>query len=81
MERDQLIKRLQELGVETSIAQWLASSYKNNDFGFDLNVILDILPDFKDQPFYELLKTILKKENVRVDLVRGWAGWVGWLRF
>ena len=71
-ERDQLIKRLQELGVETSIAQWLALSYnKKNDFGFDLSVVLDILPDFKDQPFYELLKTILKKENVRVDLVRG----------
>lgn len=71
-DRNQIVTKFQELGIDIAIAQWLASSYKNKDFGFDLQVIQDILPDFMTQDFYGLLNSILQEgKNIRVDLVRG----------
>ena len=71
-DRNQIVQKFQELGIDVSIAQWLASSYKDKDFGFDLQVIQDILPDFMTQDFYGLLETILHPDkNIRIDLVRG----------
>ena len=57
-------------GLDMAIAQWLASSFRNGDFGFDLNVVQDILPEFGTQDFYGMLETLLEN-GVRVDLVRG----------
>ena len=67
-----LIHRLtKEEGLDTATAQWLASSYVGQgDFGFDLEVVHDILPEFGKQDFDGMLTTLLEN-NVKVDLIRG----------
>mmetsp|Transcript_334 Transcript_334/g.491 ORF Transcript_334/g.491 Transcript_334/m.491 type:complete len:128 (-) Transcript_334:1540-1923(-) len=70
MDRKQLIQKLTQAGLDKGIAMWLASSFDGSDFGFDLSVVHDILPEFGTQDFYGLLEEILAK-NIKVDLVRG----------
>lgn len=82
MDRKQVVAKLLEAGLDTGIAQWLASSFDGRDFGFDLPVANDILPEFATQDFYGLLEQILDND-IRVDLVRGGknTGWdMGTLR-
>lgn len=59
-------------GLDMATAQWLASSFdpKTGDFGFDLQVVQDILPDFGSQDFDGLLASLLE-QGIRVDVVRG----------
>jgi pimeloyl-ACP methyl ester carboxylesterase len=70
-----LVERLtSQEGLDIATAQWLASSYNPKaagvDFGFDLEVVHDILPEFGTQDFEGMLTTVLE-EGVRVELVRG----------
>jgi hypothetical protein len=53
------LQKLLEAGLDAGIAQWLASSFDGKDFGFDLPVVHDILPEFATQDFYRLLDRIL----------------------
>jgi pimeloyl-ACP methyl ester carboxylesterase len=78
-DRQQLIHELTNTyGLEMGIAQWLASSYNNKtgDFGFDLEVVQSLLPQFATQDFEGMLQQVLEK-NIRVDLVRGGKN-TGW---
>eukprot|EP00980_Cylindrotheca_fusiformis_P016010 scaffold4705_cov108-Cylindrotheca_fusiformis.AAC.4 len=70
LDRKQVRAKLSEKGLDAGIAAWLASSFDGKDFGFDLSVVHDIMPEFEIQNFYGLLQHTLSK-NVRVDLVRG----------
>lgn len=70
MDRKQLVQVLTKAGLDQGIAMWLASSFDGSDFGFDLSVVHDIMPEFATQDFYGLLDEILAK-NIQVDLVRG----------
>lgn len=70
MDRKQLVQELTKAGLDQGIAMWLASSFDGSDFGFDLSVVHDILPEFATQDFYGLLDEILAR-NIQVDLVRG----------
>jgi pimeloyl-ACP methyl ester carboxylesterase len=67
-----LVHRLTaEEGLDTGTAQWLASSYVGpGNFGFDLEVVHDILPEFGSQDFDGMLRALLEA-NVKVDLIRG----------
>jgi len=70
MGRKQVIEELTNAGLDQGIAMWLASSFDGSDFGFDLSVVHDILPEFATQDFYGLLHEILEKD-IKVDLIRG----------
>jgi len=70
MDKKQLIQELRKAGLDQGIAMWLASSFDGSDFGFDLSVVHDILPEFATQDFHGLLEEILTKD-IKVDLVRG----------
>jgi hypothetical protein len=71
MDRNLVVKTLQEdFGLDAGIATWLGSSFSDGDFGFDLEVIQDILPEFHTQDFWGLLNEIIASGK-RVDLVRG----------
>lgn len=70
-DRKALVQTLtKDFGLDMAIAQWLGSSFRNGDFGFDLSVVKDILPEFATQDYYGLLKELLDN-GIRVDLVRG----------
>jgi pimeloyl-ACP methyl ester carboxylesterase len=78
-DRQQLVHELTKTyGLEMGIAQWLGSSYNNKtgDFGFDLEVVQSLLPQFATQDFEGMLQHVLEK-NIRVDLVRGGKN-TGW---
>jgi pimeloyl-ACP methyl ester carboxylesterase len=72
-------------GLDKGLAQWLASSYtpqnrttgEQQSFGFDLDVVHGILPEFEHQDFWGLVETCCLEQNVRVDLVRGGKN-TGW---
>jgi pimeloyl-ACP methyl ester carboxylesterase len=70
MDRKQIVQELTKAGLDQGIAMWLASSFEGSDFGFDLSVVHDILPEFATQDFYGLLNESLT-QNIKVDLVRG----------
>ena len=83
MEEDGLTDRksvatrlVQEHGLDTSIAQWLAASLKRGDskdllkWGFDVDVVKDVLPQFENQNFHGMVRDILE-EGGKVHLVRG----------
>jgi len=81
LDRNELVKTLtQTHGMDLGVAQWLASSYnsKTGDFGFDLNLVQDLKPEFANQDFVGLLRIILEENKTNVDrtptkvhLVRG----------
>lgn len=70
--KKELVYRLtKDEGLDMGTAQWLASSYVGKgNFGFDLEVVHDILPEFGTQDFDDML-TALLEANVKVDLIRG----------
>mgnify|MGYP002784662401 CR=1 FL=1 len=70
--KKELVHRLtNEEGLDMATAQWLASSYVGpGNFGFDLEVVHDILPEFGTQDFDGMLTTLLEA-NVKVDMIRG----------
>jgi pimeloyl-ACP methyl ester carboxylesterase len=76
MDRKQVGQKLLDAGLDAGIAQWLASSFNGKDFGFDLPVVHDILPEFATQDFYGLLDQVIDN-GIRVDLVRGGKN-TGW---
>jgi esterase len=72
-DRKQVVTLLtQEHGIDKATAQWLASSYnaKTGDFGFDLNVVQGLWPEFQTQDFFGLVEKCIQA-GTRVDLVRG----------
>jgi esterase len=79
-DKKQLVQELTETyQLDMGTAQWLASSYNigDGDFGFDLDVVQDILPEFATQDFHGMLEELLERQTIRLDLVRGGknAGW------
>ena len=79
-DRKQVVEQLVSMGIEPSISQWLAStlqkkSDKTLEFGFDLDVINDLLPEFQKQDFLGILKSVTAAPpqggGILVDLVRG----------
>jgi pimeloyl-ACP methyl ester carboxylesterase len=66
-----------EHGLERGIAQWLAASIKKDGncytWGFDVEVVKNILPEFKHQDVIGMMETIVKEGGGRVHLVRGGA--------
>ncbi|OEU21066.1 hypothetical protein FRACYDRAFT_140525, partial [Fragilariopsis cylindrus CCMP1102] len=74
--------------MDLGTAQWLAMSYdsKNNDFGFDNDLVTRLKPEFSNQDFMGILRTILENNNnnnnnnsddTHVHLVRGGKN-TGW---
>ena len=73
--------------MDLGTAQWLAMSYdsKNNDFGFDNDLVTRLKPEFSNQDFMGMLRTILENNNnnnnnsddTHVHLVRGGKN-TGW---
>jgi esterase len=63
--KDVAEKLTQTYGIEGGTAQWLASSYniKLGDFGFDLNLVHHIKPEFATQDFVGLLRQILERDD------------------
>ncbi len=70
--KKELVQQLTEQeGLDMGTAQWLASSYVGpGDFGFDLKIVQDILPEFGTQDFDGMLRALLES-NIKVDLIRG----------
>jgi esterase len=66
-------------GLDLGLAQWLSSSYndKTRSFGFDLDLVRDLKPEFASQDFVGHLRKILEAsinscgESTNVHLVRG----------
>jgi pimeloyl-ACP methyl ester carboxylesterase len=78
IERNELVQVLTETyGMDKGVAQWLGSSYnaKTGDFGFDLRLVRDLKPEFANQDFVGLLRSILETNSTEaatvVHLVRG----------
>jgi esterase len=78
--RKELVQVLmQRHGLDLGLAQWLSSSYndKTRNFGFDLNLVQDLKPEFASQDFVGHLRKILEAsidscgESTKVHLVRG----------
>ena len=69
----------QEFHIEQATAQWLASSYnrQTGDFGFDMNVVEGLWPEFGNQDFYGLIEKCTLEHGIRIDLVRGGKN-TGW---
>jgi pimeloyl-ACP methyl ester carboxylesterase len=67
-----LLRRLtEEEGLDMPTASWLASSYQGpGDFGFDLSVVQDILPEFATQDMEGMMVELLQA-GINIDLVRG----------
>jgi pimeloyl-ACP methyl ester carboxylesterase len=74
--------------MDLGTAQWLAMSYdsQNNDFGFDNDLVTRLKPEFSNQDFMGMLRTILENNNnnnnnsdsdTHVHLVRGGKN-TGW---
>lgn len=61
---------LTEAGIDVATAKWLASSYKDERFEFDLEVAEDLMEDFAKQDFEGQLANVLES-GTRVDLVAG----------
>jgi esterase len=69
----------QRHGMDLEVAQWLSLSYndKTGNFGFDLNLVQDLKPEFASQDFVGLLRIILEAgtdfsgNSTQVHLVRG----------
>lgn len=78
VDRKEMARLLEKHGIDTATAQWLASSYKDGKFGFDLSVAQDLMEDFQNQDFRHQLRHLLDR-NLPVDLVRGGRnpGWNG----
>ena len=63
--------------MDKGVAQWLGSSYnrQTGDFGFDLDLVRNIQPEFANQDFVGLLRSILEANDsttsTDVHLVRG----------
>ena len=78
-DRKQVVTLLtQQHGIDKATAQWLASSFnaKTGDFGFDLNVVQGLWPEFQTQDFFGLVEKCIQA-GTRVDLVRGGKN-TGW---
>ncbi|KAG7360203.1 acyl-CoA esterase [Nitzschia inconspicua] len=80
--RKDLVEKLTRThGLELGLAQWLASSYnpETKDFGFDLDLVQNLKPEFANQDFMGLLRVILERndkyntpgKSTQVHLVRG----------
>lgn len=74
--RSDVAQDLVNYGLDTAIAQWLASTLQQDKetkllkWGFDVSVVRDIMPEFQNQDFVGLLQEILK-EGGNVHLVKG----------
>jgi esterase len=74
VDRKDLVKTLTKRhGLDLGLAQWLASSYnpKTGDFGFDLDLVQNLKPEFANQDFVGLLRMILDQSATQIHLVRG----------
>ncbi|CAB9497791.1 Abhydrolase domain containing [Seminavis robusta] len=77
-DKKQLVQQLTtDYKIDKGTAQWLASSLQKKtktdelQFSFDLTVVNDLLTNFHEQDFMQLLQEILETNTVTVDLVRG----------
>lgn len=74
--RSDVAQQLVDHGLELAIAQWLASTLQQDKetklfkWGFDVNVVTEILPEFQHQDFVGMLQDILV-EGGNVHLVKG----------
>lgn len=74
--RKDVAKELEEYGLDRAVAQWLASTLQQDketkmfQFGFDVEVVRDIMPEFENQDFVGMLQDILV-EGGNVHLVKG----------
>ena len=83
--RKELVQQLtnEPFKIDIGTAQWLASSLQPKggngqtlEFNFDLKVVHDLLADFHNQSFMNLLEGVLRgkdeqQHSIRVNLVRG----------
>jgi hypothetical protein len=56
-------------GLDKSLAQWLAASIQDNSWGFDTQVVQQLLPEFGTQDFVGMLNEL--RQRTDVHLVRG----------
>jgi len=74
--RSDVAHELIDSGLDGPIAQWLASTLQQDKetkllkWGFDVNVVREIMPEFQNQDFIGMLKDILT-EGGNVHLVKG----------
>lgn len=78
MNRNQVAQRLVDVGLDVGIAQWLASTLKQDrttkalSWGFNVEVVREILPEFHNQDFVGMLRDILKEGGgSEVHLIKG----------
>jgi hypothetical protein len=69
--------QLEEYGLDRGVAQWLAASLSKNSnggfrWGFDVEVVRNVLPEFQHQDFIGMVGEITR-EGGRVHLVKGGA--------
>jgi len=76
--RAQVSKLLEEQNLDKSLSQWLTSSMTTDSngymmWGFDVDMVKDILPHFGTQDFFGKLRHLVLSEDTvsRVHLVRG----------
>jgi pimeloyl-ACP methyl ester carboxylesterase len=74
--KKELVRRLmEEEGLDLPTSSWLASSFSHDDtrgtsdFGFDLSVVQDILPEFETQDLEGMMMDLLQA-GVHVHVVR-----------
>lgn len=78
-DKQKVALQLEEYGLERGVAQWLAASLQKSSsddggyqWGFDVNVVRNILPEFQHQDFIGMVGDIVK-EGGCVHLVKGGA--------
>ena len=74
--RQDVAKELEEYGLDRAIAQWLASTLQQDkdtkllEWGFDVNVVKELMPEFQNQDFVGMLQDVLAK-GASVKLIKG----------
>jgi hypothetical protein len=76
-DKQKVALQLEEYGLERGVAQWLAASLQKRgnggfQWGFDVDVVKNVLPEFQHQDFIGMVGEIAK-EGGRVNLVKGGA--------
>jgi pimeloyl-ACP methyl ester carboxylesterase len=74
--RQDVAKELEEYGLDRAIAQWLASTLQQDKetkllvWGFDVNVVKELMPEFQNQDFVGMLQDVLA-DGASVKLIKG----------
>jgi pimeloyl-ACP methyl ester carboxylesterase len=75
--RHDVVQELVNSGLDSAISQWLASTLQQDPttkllkWGFDVELVQEIMPEFQSQDFVGMLNDIVNEGDGEVHLVKG----------